>query len=50
MILGPLSNIIDFINNLFNDFGTTIAEIGKTAKEFYNNEKREIYEILNEYK
>lgn len=37
MILGPLSNIIDFINNLFNDFGTTIAEIGKTAKEFYNN-------------
>ena len=37
MVLGPLSNIIDFINNLFNDFGTTIAEIGKTAKEFYNN-------------
>ena len=37
MILGPLSNIIDFINGLFNDFGTTIAEIGKTAKEFYNN-------------
>ena len=37
IVLGPLSNIIDFINNLFNDFGTTIAEIGKTAKEFYNN-------------
>ena len=37
MVLGPLSNIIDFINNLFNDFGITIAEIGKTAKEFYNN-------------
>ena len=37
MILGPLSNIIEFINGLFNDFGTTIAEIGKTAKEFYNN-------------
>ena len=37
MVLGPLSNIIEFINGLFTDFGTTIAEIGKTAKEFYNN-------------
>lgn len=37
MILGPLSNIIEFINGLFNDFDTTIAEIGTTIKNFYNN-------------
>ena len=37
MVLGPLSNIIDFINGLFNDFDTTIAEIGTTIKNFYNN-------------
>lgn len=37
MILGPLSNIIEFINGLFSDFGTTIAEIGTTVKKFYSN-------------
>lgn len=37
MILGPLSNIIEFINGLFNDFDTTIAEIGTTIKNFYSN-------------
>ena len=37
MVLGPLSNIIEFINGLFTDFDTTIAEIGTTIKNFYSN-------------